>query len=110
MITHHSFSYLYITMPFSYKTKRLRFIFLVYWVLLSYIIAALVWWFIALNQQNRQMAAFQISLLNPADPGYQNRLKGINNIEKRKTTQYIGEGSIFLLLMLSGAVFIYRVV
>ncbi|MEP7141672.1 MAG: HAMP domain-containing sensor histidine kinase [Ferruginibacter sp.] len=98
-------------MPFSfYKTKHLRFIFLVYWVLLSYIIAALVWWFIALNQQNSQMAAFELSQLKSNDPQYNSRLEKINDIEKRKTAQYIGEGTIFLLLILSGAVFIYRAV
>ncbi|MBC7886817.1 MAG: two-component sensor histidine kinase [Ferruginibacter sp.] len=98
-------------MPFSfYKTKRLRFIFLVYWFLLSYIIAALVFWFIALNQQNQQMAALELSQLRTDDPQYNSQLKKITNIKKRKTTQYLGEGSIFLLLILSGAVFIYRAV
>lgn len=98
-------------MPFSfYKTNRLRFIFLVYWVLLLYIIAALVWWFIALNQQNSQMAEHEISQLKRGDPQYNNQLNEIASIERRKTTQYIGEGSIFLLLILSGAVFIYRAV
>lgn len=98
-------------MPFSfYKTKRLRFIFIVYWFVLSYIIAALVYWFIALNQQNQQMAAFELSQLKTGDPQYHSQLKQIASIEKRKTTQYIGEGSIFLLLILSGAVFIYRAV
>ncbi|MEP7109616.1 MAG: HAMP domain-containing sensor histidine kinase [Ferruginibacter sp.] len=98
-------------MPFSsYKTKRLRFIFLVYWFVLSYIIAALVYWFIALNQQNRQMAEYELSQLKPGDPQYNSQLMKITNIEKRKTTQYIGEGSIFLLLILAGAVFIFRAV
>lgn len=98
-------------MPFSlYKTKRLRIIFLVYWFLLAYIIAALVWWFIALNQQNQQMALHDISQLNPGDAQYNNRLKEIANFRERKTTQYIGEGTIFLLLILAGAGFIYSAV
>ncbi|MCW3089040.1 MAG: Two-component sensor histidine kinase [Ferruginibacter sp.] len=98
-------------MPFSsYKSKRIRFIFIVYWFLLSYIIAALVWWFIALNQQNRQMATFERSQLNPSDKNYTSRLHEIADVEKRKTAQYIGEGSIFLLLILSGAAFIYKAV
>ncbi|MEJ7587199.1 MAG: ATP-binding protein [Ferruginibacter sp.] len=97
-------------MPFSYKTKRLRFIFVVYWFLLSYIIAALVFWFIELNHQNQQMTVFRKSQLTRDDPQYENRLSKIMNIKNRKTAQYIGEGSIFLLLILSGAVFIYRAV
>ena len=98
-------------MPFSfYKTNRLRIIFLVYWVLLAYIIAALVWWFIALNRQNVQMASFEISQLKTGDPNNSKQLTEILAITKRKTAQYVGEGAIFLLLILSGAVFIFRAV
>ena len=98
-------------MPFSfYKTNRLRIIFLVYWVLLAYIIAALVWWFIALNRQNVQMASFEISQLKIGAPNNSQQLTEILSIKKRKTAQYIGEGAIFLLLILSGAVFIFRAV
>jgi len=98
-------------MPFSlYKTKRLRFIFLLYWFLLAYIIAALVWWFIALNQLNVQLAEYEISQLKASDPQYKRQLQEITNIEKRKAAQYLGEGAIFFLLILSGAGFIYRAV
>lgn len=98
-------------MPFSfYKTNRLRIIFLVYWVLLAYIIAALVWWFIALNRQNVQMASYEISQLKPGNPNGANLLTEILANQKRKTAQYVGEGAIFLLLILSGAVFIFRAV
>ncbi|MEO6730393.1 MAG: ATP-binding protein [Ferruginibacter sp.] len=98
-------------MPFSsYKTKRLRFIFLIYWFLLLYIIAALIWWCIALNQQNQQMAEFEISQLSTTDPQYRDRLSEITNSKKRKAFGYIGEGTFSLLFILSGAVFVYRAV
>jgi signal transduction histidine kinase len=98
-------------MPFSlYKTNRLKLLFLVYWFLLAYIIAALIWWFIALNQQNVQMAEYKISELKSSDPQYHNSLQEIMAAQKRKASQYLGEGSIFLLLILSGASFIYRAV
>ena len=98
-------------MPFSfYSTNRLRIIILVYWVLLAYIIAALVGWFIALNRQNVQMASYEISQLKIGNPDNSRLLQEIVDIKKRKTAQYIGEGVIFLLLILSGAVFIYRAV
>src|SRR6476660_4867387 len=98
-------------MPFSsYKTKRLSLIFRVYWFLLAYIIAALVWWFIELNQQNQQMASYEISQLKPGDANYTDELQKINKAKKWKTAQYVGEGSIFLLLILSGAGYIYRAV
>ena len=98
-------------MPFSQnKSRRLRYIFLVYWILLAYILAALVWWFIALNKQNHQMATYKISELNISYAGYQTALEKITNIEKRKTAQYIGEGAVFFLLIITGAIYIYRVV
>ena len=98
-------------MPFSfYRTNRLRIIILVYWVLLAYIIAALVWWFIALNRQKVQMASYEISQLKIGNPDNSRLLQEIVDIKKRTTAQYIGEGVIFLLLILSGAVFIYRAV
>lgn len=98
-------------MQFSlHKTKRLQLIFLVYWVLLIYIIVALVWWFIALTQQNRQMVAFEISKLKKDDVSYEAELGSIMNMSERKTARNIGEGSIFLLVILAGAFFIYRAV
>ena len=93
-------------LPF-YKTKRLRLIHWVYWVLLAYTVAALVWWFIALNKQNRQMVQYEMAQLKKDSPDYWNAVQQLGAIEKRKTAQYIGEGSTFLLLILAGAAFIY---
>ena len=83
---------------------------MVYWILLGYILAALIWWFIALNNQNHQMATYKISELNLNSSGYQAALKKITNVEKRKTAQYIGEGAVFFLLIMAGAIYVYRVV
>ena len=92
------------------KLKKLRYIFFIYWFLLVYILTALIWWFIALNDQNRQMAQFKTQELNVADSKYSTQVITIKQDEKRKTAQYIGEGSIFFLLILAGAVFVYRAV
>lgn len=98
-------------MTFSfYKTKGLRSIFVVYWVLLIYIVAALVWWFIALNKQNHQMIQYETEQVKKDSPAYFTEIIKLNDIEKRKTAQYIGEGLTFLLLILAGAVFIFRAV
>jgi two-component system sensor histidine kinase CiaH len=94
----------------SFKTKRLRLIFAVYWVLLIYIVSALMYWFIALNRQNHQMIQFETGQLKKDSPGYYDAVQELNAAEERKTIQYIGEGSIFLLLILASAVFIYRAV
>jgi len=93
-----------------YKTKRLRLIFVVYWVLLIYIVAALVWWFIALNAQNHQMVEYEELQLKKDAPSYASDIQRITVIEKRKTIQYIGEGSTFLFFILVGGVFIFRAV
>ena len=88
--------------------RKFAFITVVYWVLLLYMIAALVWWFVALNNQNADMANFRLADINKDDPQYISKVEKINEAKKRKTAQYIGEGSTFLALILLGAVFIYR--
>lgn len=98
-------------MKFSfYKAKGLRLVFVVYWVLLVYVVAALVWWFIALNGQNHQMIQFEMLQLKKDSPGYFNDVQKLNATAKRKTFQYIGEGSTFLFFILVGSVFIFRAV
>ncbi|MGH2552734.1 MAG: two-component sensor histidine kinase, partial [Chitinophagaceae bacterium] len=43
--------------------KRLRSTTFIYWMLLIYIVAALVWWFISLTHQNTVMRDFEIKSL-----------------------------------------------
>ena len=90
------------------KSKKIQLIFIIYWILLAYIIAALVWWFIALSTQNNQMTLFKMDELKADNPNYITQYEKIENEKKRKTAQYIGEGSIFLLLILAGAIFVFR--
>ncbi len=94
--------------------KRFRRATFIYWMLLLYIIAALVWWFISLNMQVDTMQDFKIRQVNATiskqtTPGlYQLELDKINIAHGRERTKYIGEGFIFLLLILIGAAFVYR--
>ena len=88
------------------KRPRLIMITTIYWVLLLYIIAALVWWFISLEKQNKQMYSYRLDELKKDDPAYIQKRTEIEDAGKRKTSQYIGEGSTFLLLILVGAVFV----
>ena len=92
------------------KSKKLRSIFILYWFLLAYILAALVWWFIELNRQNQQMAKYELQQLDQTDSHYGLRSDKIQSLEKRKTTQYIGEGITFFLLIVTGAGFVFRAV
>lgn len=92
------------------KQKKLQIVFIVYWILLAYIIAALVWWFVALNKQNRQMAIYETQQLKADSPNYFTTIEQIQAQQKRKTFQYLGEGITFFLLILAGAIFIFRAV
>jgi signal transduction histidine kinase len=91
-----------------FKSSKLAVITLVYWVLLVYIVAALVWWFIALNQQNERMSLLLFNELKHDDPAYLIKTEKIDDARQRKTAQYAGEGLTFFALILVGAVFVYR--
>lgn len=91
---------------------RLRRATIIYWMLLIYIIAALVWWFISLEKQNREMAGLRFKTLNeqkahlsPKDYSFQVSI--IDNDRERNTGKYVSEGITFLILILIGAAFVY---
>lgn len=92
------------------KGKKIQRAFIIYWVLLAYIIAALIWWFIALSRQNEQMSLLKLNELNTTDVLYTQKASQILKSKKAKTTQYLGEGGTFLLLIIAGAVFVFRAV
>ncbi|HVY74283.1 MAG TPA: histidine kinase dimerization/phospho-acceptor domain-containing protein, partial [Puia sp.] len=83
---------------------------LLYWFLLLYIIAALGWWFIALNLQSRQMTEYKLSLLKHDDPHYVQAVERINSERNRQAAGYIGEGAFILIVVLVGAVFLYSAI
>ncbi len=56
------------------------------------------------------MATYETEQLQQLDPAYQAKLAEINDLKKRKTAQYLGEGLTFFLLIVVGAVFVYRAV
>lgn len=94
--------------------KGIRRITIVYWALLLYIIAALVWWFISLERQNTQMREFNIRQLNATVDSqvnpelYKNEFAKITSEYNRNTIKFLAEGITFLLLILVGAAFVYR--
>jgi two-component system, OmpR family, sensor histidine kinase CiaH len=76
------------------------------WLLLIYVLAALIWWYIALNLQNNEMSVYRIELLAHDDPAYIAKLEKINNDRHRLATAYKSEGLVFILVILAGAVFL----
>ena len=99
----------YKIMPSRKQLKRATF---VYWVLLIYILAALVWWFVSLENQSKAITDLQyknLSLQRDMSPkAKQEAVYKIDSDSKRNTNKYIGEGVTFLILIVIGAFFIYR--
>ena len=92
------------------KSKKIRFILVLYWILLAYILAALVWWYIALTRQNHAMGELKKAGISVTDTTRSAQFAAIEAAEKRKMAQYIGEGSIFLLLIGAGAIILFRAI
>jgi K+-sensing histidine kinase KdpD len=88
--------------------RKLRIATIVYWVLLLYIIVALVWWSFSLLQQNTEIHELKKARLHPFEPAYALQVKEIEEQQKRGVYKYVGEGGAFLLLIFVGAFYIYR--
>lgn len=93
--------------------KRLRRTTVIYWMLLLYIVAALAWWFISLEKQNKRIADLQYKSINIEKDSLSviqlgNRIAAIDKENKRNTGKYFAEGITFLILIFIGAVFVYR--
>jgi signal transduction histidine kinase len=92
------------------KPKKIQRIFLIYWVLLGYIVAALIFWFFTLNKQNDLMSDLKMSGVSGNGPLATEQRRVIKTERDRKVSQYIGEGATFFLVILAGALFVYRAV
>ncbi len=95
--------------------KNIRIITLVYWFLLVYIIAALGWWYIALIRQNENIyntviasAREEIVQKDISQADYDKRLEEAASFFRRKKVQYVGEGLTFFIVILIGAIYVYR--
>jgi signal transduction histidine kinase len=82
-------------------------------MLLLYIVAALAWWLISLETQNKKIATLQYNSINIQKDSlsviqWGDKIAAINNETKRNTRKYIAEGITFLILIVVGAVFVYR--
>ncbi len=91
----------------------MRFFTTVHIFLLVYIVAALVWWGLSLEKQNKQLYDQQLTILkiqvdsiNHPD-NYQQQLASLNHTRSLRSSQYIGEGATFLIVILIGAVVVY---
>ncbi|MGE5518940.1 MAG: sensor histidine kinase [Candidatus Dadabacteria bacterium] len=93
--------------------KKLHLATVVYWVLLLYIVAALLWWAVSLMKQADAISKLQkIDLYqvrtDTSSANFHMQVQRIDDQHKRSISKFIGEGSTFLLLILVGAVFVFR--
>ena len=93
-------------MPFS--ISKLVWVRIIYWLFLTYMVAAFIWWYVALVKQNDLLTATKIETLTARGVIDQEQIASIEAFATRKTKQYIGEGLTFLLLFLLGAIYVYR--
>lgn len=99
-------------MPGS-SSKRLKRITFIYWMLLLYIVAALIWWFISLERQNTTLAEQRYATINAQQDRLtilqlSEKITAIKEETKRNTAKYVAEGVTFMILILIGAAFVYR--
>jgi two-component system sensor histidine kinase CiaH len=97
----------------DFYKRKLQLATAVYWILLFYIIAALLWWALSLIRQNDTMYELRMVHLKTTvsisnNPRYEAEIGNIKGLRRRAIAKYISEGSAFLLLILVGAVFVYR--
>jgi len=90
------------------QNKKIAFVIAVYWLLLLYILAALFWWFIALNRQNARMAELSFSTIQKGSKVYDSQVQTVYYTQQRKKAQYAGEGVIFFAVIIIAAYFLFR--
>ena len=91
-----------------FNISKLKFVNFIYWVFLTYMIAAFIWWYVSLEKQNSEIATVKFQSIRTDDPALYEKVKAIEAFEVRKTKQYIYEGVTFLFLFLLGAIYVYR--
>src|SRR5215211_6969027 len=96
------------------RKRGIEIAFFIFWFLLAYIIAALVWWFISLASQVDTLSAYKEQQLRftidsvSRKQAFQHELNKIRTEQKRDKTKFIAEGVTFMLVIFVGAFFVYR--
>ncbi|TCJ13959.1 two-component sensor histidine kinase [Flaviaesturariibacter flavus] len=90
--------------------RQLRRATIIFWVLLSYIVIALAWWFLSLERQNQDLRDLKREQLAAVAPGDTAMRAAIEERYGRNSLKYVYEGLTFLLLLIFGAAYIYRLV
>lgn len=91
-----------------FKFDKLQLVRIVYWLFLTYMVAAFIWWYVTLVNQNAQIANIQYGVMQSNDAALNQKVHAIEDFQSRKNYQYLGEGLTILFLFLLGAIYVYR--
>jgi len=88
----------------------------IYVFVLAYTVLQLLWWGVLLHQQSKQIAKYEQlemthrvhELTQPAQ--FMSEMQRLHKEQQMRTFKYVGEGIIFLVLILAGAALVYRAV
>jgi two-component system sensor histidine kinase CiaH len=83
---------------------------IIFWVLLSYIVVALIWWFLSLERQNQALRDLRREQVEAVAPNNRSMQESIEKEYGRNSLKYVYEGLTFLFLIIFGAAYIYRLV
>lgn len=86
----------------------LKLVNLIYWIFLTYMVAAFIWWYVSLEKQNDQITQIKLTQLQNTPGASQTKYQELLNYQDRKRKQFLGEGITFLFLFLLGAIYVYR--
>lgn len=92
------------------KEKKRTLLYAIYWFLLAYTIIAICWWFYELYHHNNTTAYFRLKELNINSASYIQDYNLIVANKNRNTFQFLGEGFIFLVVIIACALFLFKVV
>jgi len=87
---------------------KLKLVNVIYWIFLTYMVAAFVWWYVSLEKQNDQITQIKIEKLQATNGTNAASYQELLNYQERKRKQFLGEGITFLFLFLLGAIYVYR--
>ncbi len=86
----------------------LKLVSVIYWIFLTYMVAAFIWWYVSLEKQNDQITQVKIEKLKATPGANTTQYKALLNYQERKRKQFLGEGITFLFLFFLGAIYVYR--
>ena len=92
------------------KRKKIKFAFIIYWLVLAYTVSAIVWWFIELNINNEKTTNFRLKELDKTSIYYKTEYDEIIKKKETNTSQFLGEGIVFLFVIITGAIFVFRAI